>query len=164
MVAPPHMIGFEACHIFPYDRESEWNTRRFGTTVVDDNAPTSKIGQSKIHSPQNGILLEGGIHTLFDAYIVADNYKVTCFTEDSHNVDGRTLGFQCRDPNNPLRVKDDLLRWHFRTSVSAIMRGAGEKPWEYDFPEGEDIDEIISGPHPEERMELELHHRLGVSS
>lgn len=71
----------------------------------------------------------------------------------------------CRDPNNPNRVADELLRWHFRQSVLANMKGAGEPIFEHDFPPGTDVvGEILKGPLPAQRMELELFSRLqGVS-
>lgn len=67
----------------------------------------------------------------------------------------------CRNPNNPDRVADDLLRWHFRQSVLANMKEAGEPIFEHDFPPGTDmVKEILQGPVPAERMELELFSRL----
>ncbi|KAL2006338.1 hypothetical protein VTN00DRAFT_9992 [Thermoascus crustaceus] len=44
------------------------------------------------------------------------------------------------------------------------MKGMGEEypDWEFDFFEGEDvIAEVMEGPDPGERMELELFTRLG---
>lgn len=67
----------------------------------------------------------------------------------------------CRDPNNPDCVADELLRWHFRQTVLANMKGAGEPIFEHDFPPGTDMmEEILQGPVPAERMELELFSRL----
>jgi hypothetical protein len=67
----------------------------------------------------------------------------------------------CLNPNNPDRVADDLLRWHFRQSVLANMKEAGEPIFEHDFPPGTDmVKEILQGPFPAERMELELFSRL----
>jgi hypothetical protein len=40
-------------------------------------------------------------------------------------VDGQTLGPMCWSTMNPDRVSDQLLRWHFRQSILANMRGAG---------------------------------------
>jgi hypothetical protein len=41
------------------------------------------------------------------------------------------------------------------------MKGAGEPIFEHDFPPGTDmIKEILQGPYPAERMELELCSRL----
>lgn len=79
------------------------------------------------------------------------------------NVDGRTLDPRCRDPQNPYRVSDQLLRWHHRQAVLAHMKGAGEKPWETDFEDGTDMmGEILEGPDAAERMEAEMFTRLGA--
>lgn len=77
----------------------------------------------------------------------------------------KVLDIGCRDPKNSNRVADVLLRWHFRQSVLANMKGAGEPIFEHDFPLGTDVvGEILKGPIPAERMELELFSRLqGVS-
>jgi hypothetical protein len=67
----------------------------------------------------------------------------------------------CRDPADPNRVSDHLLRWHFRQSVLAKMRGAGEPSFEHDFPPGSDmLKEIREGPFSVERFEMELASRL----
>lgn len=76
-------------------------------------------------------------------------------------MDGRILDIVCRDPNHPDRVADELLRWHFRQCVLANMKGAGEPIFKHDFPPGTDmINEIMRGPLPAQRMELELFSRL----
>ena len=83
------------------------------------------------------------------------------FSKDVFDVDGRTLDPVCRDAANPHRVPDQLLRWHFRESVLANMRGAGEPVFEHDFPPGTDMmTEIREGPLAQERFELELSSRL----
>jgi len=63
------------------------------------------------------------------------------FDDDILGLDGKTLDFVCRDPANPHRVSDQLLRWHFRQSVLANVRGAGEPIFEHDFPPGDGYDE-----------------------
>ena len=58
---------------------------------------------------------------------------------------------------------DELLRWHFRQTVLANMRGAGEPIFEHDFPPGSDImGDIMRGPKAAERMEAELFGRFAV--
>ena len=42
-----------------------------------------------------------------------------------------------------------------------LRRVKGQKEWEYDFGDGDDIGAIMTGPDPEERSELELFTRLG---
>ena len=82
---------------------------------------------------------------------------------DLDGMDGRILDPACRNPQDPHRVSDELLRWHFRQSVLANMRGQGEPIFEYDFPPGTDmIKEISEGPCAKERFELELRARLGA--
>ncbi|WEW61644.1 hypothetical protein PRK78_007135 [Emydomyces testavorans] len=159
-------VGFTASHIFPHAREGEWLRRNFHS-IVTDSAPARQIGFTKIHSPQNGILIFGGNHALFDEFLVSvnpdDGYKITYFAQDNVGLDGRILGFACRDPQNPLRVRDEFLRWHFHTAVLAHMRAAAERPWEMDFPDGDMMGEIMSQSDAAERMEVELFTRLGIS-
>lgn len=76
-------------------------------------------------------------------------------------MDGNQLGFNCRNPNDPLRVCDDLLRWHYHNAILAHMRGAAEASWEYDLPDGDMMGEIMAGSDAGERMEAELFTRLG---
>jgi len=84
-----------------------------------------------------------------------------CFRFDIFNVDGNILHSSCRQPNSPNRVSDSLLRWHFRQSVLANMRGGGEPIFEHDFPPGEDmVGAIAAGPMARERFEIELNMRL----
>ena len=63
------------------------------------------------------------------------------------------LDIVCRNPNNPDRVVDGLLRWHSRQSVLANMKGAGEPSFERDFRPGTDMmREILQGPILAQRM------------
>jgi hypothetical protein len=76
-------------------------------------------------------------------------------------MDGRFLDPACRNPEDPRRVSDQLLRWHFRQSVLANVRGAGEPIFEQDFPPGTDMmKEIREGPYAQERFERELAARF----
>ena len=64
-------VGFdvlEAAHIFPRAREVTWNRNNYGNIWITDTTPTSQIGQNRIYSPQNGLLLRSDIHKLFDRY------------------------------------------------------------------------------------------------
>ncbi|OQE11263.1 hypothetical protein PENFLA_c075G02285 [Penicillium flavigenum] len=58
--------GFEAAHVFPPDKENLWIE-----------------GESKINSPQNGLLMDAGLHILFDQYFFSinpdDGYKTVTF-------------------------------------------------------------------------------------
>ncbi|CUS12263.1 unnamed protein product, partial [Tuber aestivum] len=105
------------------------------------------------------------MHQKFDQYLVSvnpdDNYKIVVFDPDIRVLDGRILDPMCRNPADPHRVSDQLLRWHFRQSVLANMRGEGEPIFEHDFPPGTDmVGEILSGPYGQERFELEIAARL----
>lgn len=95
--------------------------------------------------------------------MLQDNYRLICLEPDSISVDGRVLHPCCRNSQDPDRVSDQLLRWHHRQAVLTHMKGAGEKGWETDFPDGMDVmEEIIEGPDAAERMEVELFTRLGA--
>ncbi|RPB17916.1 hypothetical protein L211DRAFT_889904 [Terfezia boudieri ATCC MYA-4762] len=135
-----------------------WEFGRWITDMDDTN------GVSKINSLQNGILLRVDIHQLFDQYLISvnpdDGYKVVVFDDDHLGLDGRVLDPVCRDPNNAHRVLDELLRWHFRQSVLANMRGAGEPIFEHDFSGGDMIGVISKEPYAKERLEMEVATRL----
>jgi len=90
-----------------------------------------------------------------------DNYKIVVFDIDIFGLDGRILDPVCRNPDDPHRVSDQLLRWHFRQSILANVRGAGEPIFEHDLPPGHDMaGEILSGPYGQERFALEIASRL----
>jgi hypothetical protein len=102
---------------------------------------------------------------MFDQYLISvnpdDGYKVVVFYPDLFGYDGKTLDPVCRNPADPHSVSDELLRWHFRQSVLANVRGAGEPIFEHDFPPGTDMmGEILAGPYARERFELEIAARL----
>jgi hypothetical protein len=81
------------------------------------------------------------------------------FGIDMLGVDGRSLDPVCRNPADPHRVSDKLLRWHFRQSVLANMRGASEPVFEHDFAGKDMMAEIRERPCAKERFELELEAR-----
>ncbi|KAF8418982.1 hypothetical protein EV426DRAFT_638433 [Tirmania nivea] len=152
---------FEAAHIFPLEKEDLWREWGFSRWITDMDDAT---GVTKINSLQNGMLIRRDIHNSFDQYLISinpdDNYKIVSFSDDLAEFDGRVLDPVCRDPNNPHSVSDELLRWHFRQSVLANMRGAGEPIFEHDFT-GEDMIKVISGErHGKERLEMEVAARL----
>jgi len=90
-----------------------------------------------------------------------DGYKVAVFETDIYGYDGRILDPVCRNPTDPHCISDHLLRWHFRQSVLANVRGAGEPILEHDFLPGADlVGEILAGPYARERFELEIAARL----
>ncbi|KAI9768168.1 MAG: hypothetical protein M1840_004998 [Geoglossum simile] len=159
---PDSWTAFEAAHIFPLELENLWIEFNYGRWVddIDDGA-----GVSKINSCQNGFLLQSTVHKAFDQYLLSvnpdDNYKITAFDMDNFGIDGRVLDLVCRNLEDPHRVSDQLLRWHFRQSVLANVRGAGEPIFEHDFPPGTDMmNEIREGPYAQERFERELAARF----
>jgi hypothetical protein len=53
--------------------------------MIEDDEPKSNIGNSKIHSIQNGLLLSEPAHTFFDKYKIAINPDVRVFTSAHKN-------------------------------------------------------------------------------
>jgi len=149
---------FEAAYIFPPEHESLWIQSHHGQRTADkDNATVS----SGINSPQNGFLLLASLQQMLNQYLVSinpdDGYKVVVFDMDLLGYDGKILDPVCRKPADPHCVSDQFLRWHFRQSVLANVRGAGEPIFEHDFPPGTDmVGEILAGPYARERFELEI--------
>ncbi|PLN82432.1 hypothetical protein BDW42DRAFT_166807 [Aspergillus taichungensis] len=104
------------------------------------------------------------VHPWFDDYSVFvnpdDGYKIS-FMEDTFGLYGRILDPVCRDPVDPNRVSDPILRWLFRPSVLGNLRGPGEPSFEHDFsPSSDMLREIRQGPFSVERFEMELFARL----
>ncbi|KAG0128096.1 HNH endonuclease-domain-containing protein [Tuber indicum] len=134
---------FEACHIFPLRHESHWIQYDYGRWITDMEGI---VGSSKINSIQNGFLLQRGVHRSFDQYLISVN------PDDCYKI----LDPVCRNSDDPHRVSKQLLRWHFRQSVLANMRGGAERILEDDFLPGTDMaDEILDDPFAQERFELE---------
>jgi len=149
---------FEAPHIFPPEDKRLWIQYNYGRRITDmDDA----IESSKLNSPQNGFLLRIEVHKMFDQYLISvnpdDGYKVVVFDTDLYGYDGRMLDPVCRKPDDPHCVSDKLLRWHFRQSVLANIRGAGEPIFEYDLPPRTGMEsEILASLYPQERFGLEI--------
>ncbi len=72
-------LGFEAAHIFPLAFEGLWNDHNYGRWI---KSPSNgeEIKGGKINSVQNGLLLDGTIHTLFDFYAFSINPDVCIYT------------------------------------------------------------------------------------
>ncbi|KAG0136490.1 hypothetical protein HOY82DRAFT_478951 [Tuber indicum] len=145
---------FEAAHIFPPEHSSLWIQNDNGRWIAGkDNATES----SMINSPRNGLPLRLDVRQMFDQYLISinpnDGHKVIVFDLDLCGYDGKTLDPVCRNPADPHSVFDELLRWHFRESVLAKVRGAGEPIFEHDFPPGTDmVGEILAGPYAREKF------------
>jgi len=154
--------AYDAVHIFPPEHERLWIQHDYGQWITDMDSATES---SKINSPQNGFLLRADLRQMFDGYFISvnpdDGYKVVVFDVDFLGCGGNTLDPVCRNPDDPHRVSDQFLRWHFRQSVLANVRGAGEPIFEHDFPPGTDMmGEILAGPYARERFELEIAARF----
>ena len=154
--------GFDATYIIPPEHESLWIQSDNGQWIKNMDNVT---GSLKINSAQNGFLLNSAAHEMFNQYLLAvnpdDGYKIVVFCPDPFGNDGKILDPVCRNPADPNSVSDQLLRWHFRQSVLANMRGVGEPIFEHDFPPGTDMmDEILAGPNGKQRFEFEMASRL----
>jgi hypothetical protein len=68
--------GFQAAHIFPLAHEEHWVSNGFGRWIT---IPPAKESAGLINSVQNGLLLRGDVHALFDSYNVSINQNV-CLT------------------------------------------------------------------------------------
>ncbi|OJD20389.1 hypothetical protein ACJ73_08279 [Blastomyces percursus] len=128
------------------------------------------VEASKLNSMQNGLLMERNLHSLFDQYLFSVNpdsgrLQNASFMPDDFGIDGRILYPVCRDPENIHRVSDEVLRWHFRQSFLANMRGAGEPVFEHDFPPGTDmLCTQQQEPYGKERFEMALATKLKTKS
>ncbi|KAJ5795668.1 uncharacterized protein N7518_004208 [Penicillium psychrosexuale] len=165
--------GLDATHVFPVSSIQEW--RRDGyQQYITDPLPSTEIGQSRIYSAQNGLLLSADIHSLFDSFelgidpdvrlfvydILSANYKIIVFGPDHTGIGGTRLRDSAR--SGTWRVSADLLRWHLRMCLYNNLKTNAEPQtvWEEDL--GEDsMGEILSQPDVAERMEVELFTRLG---
>ncbi|RWQ92055.1 HNH endonuclease-domain-containing protein [Paecilomyces variotii] len=150
--------GFQAAHIYPRSLSELFTVHGFANKLTYDIS-------EDVNSPQNGILLRQDIHALWDSYEIAVNpnagYRVHAFRPSTWEFHNRVMHVCCRQQNHPQRVVDLFLRWHFEQAVLCNMRGAGEPMWEFDFPPGSDmVGEILRGPLPAQRMEVELFERL----
>ncbi|KAG0123486.1 hypothetical protein HOY82DRAFT_673943 [Tuber indicum] len=141
--------GFEVAHVFPLEHRGlgiQNNHERYIAGINDS------LASAKIDSSQNGILLDVTIRQKFDQYLVSvnpdDKYKIVVFEPDNRGLDGRTLDI-----------------WHFRQSVLANLRGAGEPIFDDDFPLGTDmVGQTPAGSYAQARFESERAARLNEAS
>ncbi|KAI9880656.1 MAG: hypothetical protein M1830_001660 [Pleopsidium flavum] len=152
--------NLQAAHVFPLAHKGHWVKQNFNRWITRPSA-----SEDPINSVHNGLLLEAGVHSLFDSYIISinpdDDFKVVSFQQDVKSIAGKHLDQRFVD--DPDRPTKSVLRWHFRQAVLANMRGAGEPIFEHDFPPGSDmIGGILEGPMAEKRMEFELFSRLAA--
>ena len=65
MKAMGNPIYLHAAHIFPLAYEDIWISGNYQRWITETSSSSSA---SKINSVQNGLLLESGVHSLFDSY------------------------------------------------------------------------------------------------
>jgi len=58
---------------------SQWRSGQWSQSIEDDELE-SNIGEAKIHSIQNGLLLSEPAHSYFDKYMIAINPDLRMFT------------------------------------------------------------------------------------
>lgn len=79
-----------------------------------------------VHCAQNIITLEEHIYHAWETGLIAvdpDNgYRIISFDPSTQHCHGLDLHPVCRDPDDPWRVNDDLLRWHYHQTVVSNMR------------------------------------------
>jgi len=156
-----------AAHIFPHAHQTTWAIRGFADQITDQHP---SIGQSKINSVQNGMLLSAENSLLWDAYMISIHpvtHRIIHLTPDVGTgvTDGAIVDFShCANDEKPL---DSLLREHLIQCVLAHVKGAGTKPedFDYDFGEGEvclSDEQWVTGTG-REMLEIELSRRLPVA-
>ncbi|KGO70434.1 hypothetical protein PITC_015400 [Penicillium italicum] len=170
ITGPPRVInhespfqGLEATHVFPVSLISEWKQDNYEQYITDPS-PSNDVGESRLYSAQNGLLLSTDIHILFDAFTIGvdpdSGYKIIVFATDNVRMGGTCLKDSAR--SGPQHVSADLLRWHLRMCLYRNMK-ANAEPWtQWEEDLGEDpMGEITRQPDAAERMEVELFTRLG---
>ncbi|KAJ5384397.1 hypothetical protein N7517_002308 [Penicillium concentricum] len=156
-------LGLEATHVFPVSMLGEWRRGEY-RRYITDTRPDSEIGETRLYSAQNGLLLSSDIHTWFDNFRLGvdpdSDYKIIVFGSDPARMGGTRLKDSARSGTN--RVSDDLLRWHLRMCVYRNMKANAEPETIWDEDLGEDpMASILKQPDAAERMEIELFTRLG---
>lgn len=66
--------GFQAAHIFPLEHENIWIQNNYGRWITNMQGV---IGNSRINSVQNGLLVSSNLHTAFDQYLFSINPDVS---------------------------------------------------------------------------------------
>lgn len=69
-------VGLDAAHIYPVARETDW-VQNGHMSWITDTRPATTIGQNRLFSPQNGLLLSTDLHILFGLFIISVNSDVS---------------------------------------------------------------------------------------
>lgn len=146
---------------------SQWRTLGFDD-LVDDTG--RQLGDAKIDSAQNGLLLRADLHAAFTAHEFAvdvdNDYAIFDFTA-AGGEHGRRLDLDHLERGSSERPLDALLREHFWQAVLANVRGAskfydGEPDDDWTNPDTlrMDNDALHKTETGRLRLELELGGRL----
>lgn len=100
-------IGFNAAHIFPVALGHIFASHGF-QNLITHHFPLG------VNSPQNGLLLSGIVHPLWDNYSLAVNphkgFRVQAFRPNAWAYQGNILNLLCRQPDSPVSIIPALLR------------------------------------------------------
>ncbi|KAL0634965.1 hypothetical protein Q9L58_006083 [Maublancomyces gigas] len=163
--------GFQVAHL---------PTRAYRPPQLTDRHIT--IGESRIRSVQNGIMMFAHVRTAFDKYefsinpdvclstpllklfsylrFLQESYRITCFLPDVFGIDGRHIY------SNPLAPADEqplreLLRYHWQQAVLCNMKGRGAE-YDYDLDtEGDVMGELGGMEGGKTVFEMMVVERLG---
>ncbi|KAJ5594222.1 uncharacterized protein N7459_000430 [Penicillium hispanicum] len=159
--------AMDAVHIFPTSLIQEWNQTGYRDWITD-TSPASSIGESRLCSPQNGLLLSRTMHGYFVHFKLGvdpdADYKIIIFEGDNAGLGGTRLKDSARYGTSPdNRVSAQALRWHLKMCVYNVFRANSESGtvWEEDLG-SDDMGEILEQPDAADRMEVELSTRLGA--
>ncbi|KAJ5163716.1 uncharacterized protein N7500_005546 [Penicillium coprophilum] len=156
-------LGLDATHIFPVSMLSEWRAGGY-RQYITDTRPDSEIGESRLYSAQNGLLLSADIHAQFNDFQLGidpdSDHKIIVFGADPAKMGGTRLRSSAR--NGIDGVCPELLRWHLRMCLykSLKVNADPQTIWEEDLGENP-MGSILEQPDAAERMEVELFTRLG---
>ncbi|OQE47450.1 hypothetical protein PENCOP_c001G05036 [Penicillium coprophilum] len=131
---------------------------------IIDTRPDSDIGESRLYSAQNELLLSADIHAQYDEFQLGidpdSGYKIIVFGADPAKM-GRTR-LRSSAQNGTDGVCPELLRWHLRMCLYKSLKANVEpqKIWEEDLGENP-MGSTLEQSDAAERMEVELFTRLG---
>ncbi|PWN91102.1 hypothetical protein FA10DRAFT_299744 [Acaromyces ingoldii] len=118
--------ALQAAHIFARAHLDRWRACGFDRLVEDTDR---HIGNAKIDSVQNGLLLRADVHNRFVDHEIAvdvDNgYAIYDFSRAGWQH-GERLGLDHLEPGSSERPLDALFRDHFWQAVLANVRGAAK--------------------------------------
>ncbi|KAI5477271.1 hypothetical protein MNV49_006567 [Pseudohyphozyma bogoriensis] len=151
-----------------YSTPTEWTTLGYDLLVTDEHP---SVGPHRLDSIQNTILLRADLHYQFASYgwgvDPRSGYKITSFTTDANEIDGKELWLRHIPIDSPDRPLDVLFEDHYRQCVLKHMRGAGSEimsNWDSQMGLGGGTslnDEIWEGEKGKQALEYLLADKLG---